>query len=48
MKLVYISKEYVETPNAQICKLNKQGIEDYLKDQKQFKSIAPWSYYKRK
>ena len=37
MKPVYISKEYFESPNAQIRKLNKQEIEDYLKEQMQFK-----------
>lgn len=37
MKPVYISKEYVESPNVQIRKLNKQEIEAYLKKQKQFK-----------
>ena len=37
MKPVYISKEYFESPNAQIRKLNNQEIEDYLKEQMQFK-----------
>ena len=37
MKPVYISKEYFESSNAQIRKLNKQEIEDYLKEQMQFK-----------
>lgn len=37
MKPVYISKEYFESPNAQISKLNKRQIEAYLKEQMQFK-----------
>lgn len=37
MKPVYISKEYIKSPNAQIRRLNKQEIEAYLKEQKQFK-----------
>ena len=36
MKPVYISKQYIENPNAQIRKLNSKEIETYLKEQKQF------------
>ena len=35
MKPVYISKQYIENPNAQIRKLNSKEIETYLKEQKQ-------------
>ena len=35
-KPVYISKHYIESPNAQIRKLDNNEIEIYLKEQKQF------------
>lgn len=35
-KPVHISEQYVESPNAQIRKLNNNEIEIYLKEQKQF------------
>ncbi|MCT4593092.1 MAG: hypothetical protein N4A57_02300 [Anaeromicrobium sp.] len=34
-KPVYISKQYIESPNAQIRRLNNDEIEIYLKEQKQ-------------
>ncbi|GAA0741643.1 hypothetical protein [Clostridium oceanicum] len=34
-KPVYISKEYIENPNAEIRKLNKEEIKTYLKEQKE-------------
>ncbi|WP_010234616.1 hypothetical protein [Clostridium arbusti] len=34
-KPVYISKKYIESPNVQIRKLNKEEIKIYLREQKQ-------------
>ncbi|MBZ0311107.1 hypothetical protein AB2T96_00740 [Clostridium butyricum] len=36
MNPIYISKEYSESPNAQIRKLNKQEVNDYINEQKQY------------
>lgn len=36
MKPVYVSKEYIESPNAQIRKLNNKEIEVYLGEQLEF------------
>ncbi|WP_416197388.1 MAG: hypothetical protein ACFWUA_07235 [Sporanaerobacter sp.] len=33
---IYISKQYIESPNAQIRKLNNEEVKNYLKEKKQF------------
>ena len=39
MKPVYMSEEYIENLNAQICKLNSDEIKTYLKEQNQLSII---------
>ncbi|WP_200796573.1 hypothetical protein [Sporanaerobacter acetigenes] len=33
---IYISNQYIESPNVQIRKLNNEEVKKYLKEQKQF------------
>ena len=33
---IYISERYIESPNAQIRKLNNEEVKNYLKEKKQF------------